>query len=372
MTTYDDCPRYARPVTLFDIALRCGVSKMTVSLALRGSDKLKPATIERIQQVAREMGYDPAFAHAGRILSSRRQHGKTVVHHVIALFSAMAPAYQSMFCAVLHGMQAVLAPQRMAVLTVANVGDTQPLPEAVIRGDLDGMVFFGPSSHNEAMLRRLRQLPALAKTPAVSLLHPLPECRHVPIDVHAASALRFEHLLQQGHRKFLKICDDASPCMPSQLQAVQQGCAAQGLDYAAHVHHLEWRAEHARSLASECADRCRQQAISAVLAPSDTIALQVLHALWLQGLRVPEDVNVIGFGEDGSPDANHEGSALTTVRLPWCEAGQRAAAMLLAQITGDHPVEDTTLSPALMVRDTSAPPPDTLHPGAHTATARLS
>jgi LacI family transcriptional regulator len=362
MSTFDDGQASPRAVTLFDIALRCGVSKMTVSLALRErSDKLKPDTIARIQQAAREMGYDPAHAHIARSLAARRI-GQTVSTKVIGFFSTLAPAYQPMFCAIVDGLQQVLSPQRVAVLTITDFAAEHGLPQAVARGDLDGVALFGPLEQSEATLAYLRQQPALARTPVVSLLHRLPGCRCVGIDAAQGSRLRFDHLVAQGHRRFLTILDAASPCMPHQLSAVQQGCDVHGFDYAAHVHCCEWRDDEARSLAHACARRCRQQQITAVLAPSDAVAQQMVQALWMEGLRVPDEVSVIGYGESDCPYPGHDSSVLTTVRLPWHEAGRTAAILLLSETNDADPGANVVLQPALIIRETSAPPPEAVMP----------
>ena len=95
--------------------------------------------------------------------------------------------------------------------------------------------------------------------------------------------------------------------------------------------------------------------MTAVRAANDTVALGICAALRDQGLRIPEDISVAGF--DDLPFSADASPALTTVRIPLHDAGARAGRLALGQET-PPPGGVATVRCELMVRDSTAPPPD--------------
>ena len=91
---------------------------------------------------------------------------------------------------------------------------------------------------------------------------------------------------------------------------------------------------------------------SAVFAGNDQMALGLMHACRELGVRVPEDVSVVGF--DDIPEAAHLAPPLTTVRQDFAELGRRAVAQLLGQLRGSTPSDDDGMAPELVVRASTA------------------
>jgi LacI family transcriptional regulator len=96
---------------------------------------------------------------------------------------------------------------------------------------------------------------------------------------------------------------------------------------------------------------------TAVFAASDSMAVAIVNALHRRGLRVPDDVSVVGANDDHY--AVHVEPPLTTVRLPVTTAGRRAAELILAAIGAPTPAEPVIemLASELIVRGSTAPPP---------------
>jgi LacI family transcriptional regulator len=97
---------------------------------------------------------------------------------------------------------------------------------------------------------------------------------------------------------------------------------------------------------------------TAILAANDQLAIGAIHAAWRRGLRVPDDLSVVGFGDIGV--AQYLAPSLTTVRQPLAEMGRRATERLIDLLDGRadaHGAEDLLLQPELVVRDSSASPP---------------
>jgi DNA-binding LacI/PurR family transcriptional regulator len=93
---------------------------------------------------------------------------------------------------------------------------------------------------------------------------------------------------------------------------------------------------------------------TAVFAANDQMALGLIHALHERGIRVPDDVSVVGF--DDVPDARHFLPPLTTVRQDFRALGSLSVATLLAELEGDDVLRRTLLEPELIVRESTAPP----------------
>jgi DNA-binding LacI/PurR family transcriptional regulator len=96
--------------------------------------------------------------------------------------------------------------------------------------------------------------------------------------------------------------------------------------------------------------------VTAVFAANDQMALGLLHAAADVGIRVPEELSVVGF--DDIPEARHFTPPLTTVRQDFAELGRRAIAVLLAELEpGAEPPPGTEVPTPLVVRASTAPPP---------------
>jgi len=96
--------------------------------------------------------------------------------------------------------------------------------------------------------------------------------------------------------------------------------------------------------------------VTAVFVANDTMALGVLKALHECGRRVPEDVSVVGF--DNIPEAAYFWPAITTVNQQFSELGRSAVGLTMRALEGEDAPAATLLRPDLVVRASSAPPPD--------------
>src|SRR5690606_39061788 len=93
---------------------------------------------------------------------------------------------------------------------------------------------------------------------------------------------------------------------------------------------------------------------TAIFAANDQMALGVIHGLSERGLRVPEDISVVGF--DDLPDARHFLPPLTTVRQDFAALGALALSSIIAAIDGDDIEQHEMIAPNLKVRASAAPP----------------
>ena len=352
-----------KPVTLQDIADRCGVSKVTVSRALRGqTQKVSAQVSARIALTAKTMGYDPAANHTARRLSLQKQ-GLRALNHLIAIFFPLDLFAHDYYVRILGGIIEVLQAEQFGLLmNYSNaVGSEEILLPLFARGDVDAVMVLANPKYFRATLEHLRSLAQFGARPIVSLITPNEGTATVVTDDRHGAYLAVRHLLALGHRHLLHFCDDLTG--PTHLQRYMgylQAYAEAGLDPERYLHVSAWEMGDQEREASR---RLLGQAlaaypmVTAMLARNDQAAIWIADFLAAQGLRVPEDFSVIGY-DDTDPllDARNE-NILTTVQLPLREVGCEAARLVIRQIHGRTTSDQVISLPvSLVTRGTTAPP----------------
>ncbi|HEX2951822.1 MAG TPA: LacI family DNA-binding transcriptional regulator [Armatimonadota bacterium] len=380
MTTEQSSQTHS-PVTLKDIAERCGVGVPTVSRALRDPNRFSKALTERIYAVAAELGYDPMRQDWARRMSLRR-HGKRVINHLIALAFPghfyNLPYYTGIF----QGIIDVLTPAGFNLLLL-NVDDIElyPLSPSISRGDVDGVIVHESLKRLPGVIGKLNAEPSLADRPILTLFIDWPECLSVQVDYKQGAYAAAKHLLQQGHRHLLVIADIdeamvhcSNDPFNHRLQGYRQAFQEQGLNPDEYLHYLPVNEElyhvviknppevnvhaipyHAHKQIDWLRSALQANPdITAILAINDLTATLLKEMLQLQGLRVPEDISLIGF-DDTVPFIDHVTGEnhLTTIQVPLHEVGMQAANLLLSHITNPKTPETSTVLPTVFrERDT--------------------
>ncbi len=324
-------------ITGADIAAAAGVSKQTVSRVLNGSPHVRTATRDRVLAAMRDLGYRPNAA--ARSLST----GRTGVLGVVAF--DMAGFGPATFVENI-GRAAHDAGYDTAVLPLRSV-DARSVAAAVDRmlGRLDGLITVAP---DDGPARALRALPP--DVPRVAMDDaPDPGCPVVGVDVADGAARATAHLLQLGHRTVVHLAGPRdSLASRARIDGWRRALAGAGAPVGEPIV-AGWDA------ASGYGARLPDGA-TAVFAANDHVALGLVRALHEQGRRVPEDVSVIGF--DDVPEAAYLGPPLTTVRPDFAGTARAAVAALIDRIAGIDPPPRTLTRPDLIVRASTAPPPD--------------
>lgn len=335
-------PRPKRPATIYDVAEHAGVSITTVSHVLNKPARVAPATLQRVLAVIDELGFTPKAMAVSR---ARKGVGRI---GVIAPFSA----YDSFRIRLLGVLEACAnLPLEVVVYDHESAAEaTSPLLGSLpTTGRLDGLLIMGVPLQ-DSMVARLqqRQLP----TVLVDSFHPgLPS---VNVDDTRGGRLIAEYLVAKGHRTFAYVSErQQSLGFVSQAQRRVSGFTAgitnAGIDPSA----LQ------RVIATHDVDGGRQAADEilrggtrpdAVVAHFDDIAAGLLLGFRSAGLRVPDDIAVVGY--DDGPLA--KALDLTTVHQPLLETGRAGAEFLLEAIaTGQPGAQQLVLSPELVVRGTA-------------------
>jgi DNA-binding LacI/PurR family transcriptional regulator len=336
-----------KAVTIRDVARRAGVSVATASRALNGSQVVNAQTRERVLSVMEELRFTPS--PAARHLSL----GRTLTVGVVVSFLTRPQAAER-----LRGVDVVLTDSEFD-LVIYNVESVQKrdhyLGTLAHSRRTDGLLVLSLPPPTDAVLALSRGLvPVVFIDVHSSAIAGLP---HVVGDDVAGGALAARHLVALGHTAIGFIGDAvADPFGFTSSRDRQEGLvtelAAAGIsippEWIGHGAHGRYEA---RELALRMLTGSRRP--SAILAASDTQALGVIAAASEAGLRVPDDLSVIGY--DDIEAADYVG--LTTIRQQLFESGRRGAEILLAEIDqrSDHaPVAHMT--PELVVRATTATP----------------
>ena len=329
-----------RPVTLEMVAQRVGLTKGTCSAVLNrsaASRSVPPHTQERILAAARELNYRPSF-HA-RNLGTKRTYMIGVVTQEIGDFYGSP---------IISGIERYLRQKGYFFLTVAHRHDPKLLEkysQLLLDRGVEGFITV------DTIMDRPLPLP----TVAIPGHRRLKDVTNIMLDHRKGARLALRHLVELGHRQiaFMKgasvspdsrdrwngICKVASELgvrMPASLVVqLESDDATPQLGY-----------PFAKKLLA------RERPFTALFAYNDISAIGSILALQEAGLRVPEDVSVVGF--DDIRIAVHNNPRLTTVRQPLEKMGEIAARTLLQRIEGHEDwIPEIVIEPELVVRDST-------------------
>jgi len=339
-------------VTLKTIAEAVGVSRTTVSNAYNRPDQLAPELRERILGTARRLGYSGPDPAARRLRSGRRDAvGLLLTEGLSYAFTDPAAVM------LLQGIARATEDAGLALLVVPERGSG--VQDAVVDAFC---VYSMEAGHPNVAAAHERGLPLVVVDEPR-----LPGHAYVGIEDRRGARLAAEHLLELGHRSFAMLTERtqldgyAGPLTPEReaaassmlyverLGGYRDALEAAGVDWAA-VPRFELPANvPERGLEGGRMALASGRRPTAVIAATDQLALGVIEAAREAGLRVPEDLSVVGF--DDIPGAAWSQPGLTTVRQPLFDKGE-IAGRLLTEGAGDREV---ILPIELIVRGSTAP-----------------
>ena len=346
--------------TLKDVACVAGVSVSTASRALHlkpGTSPVSIATQSRVRKVALELGY-----RANRLARSLSRNHTETIGVVLPLDpESLAKAYNSL---ILAGVAQVASLHGFALaLYNADPASRRNYARTMRDGRVDGGIVIESTIMTH---EQVTQLEEETDFPIIVVGHRL-EGTSVPFvaaDDRGASAELTRFLLGLGHRRIVHIHFPFGHPATQRCLGFLDAMGAAGLsnepsivvedrqgDDPSHVDHSDL----VRSLFA------RRSPPTAVYAWNDTVAASVIQSAVRMGMRVPEDLSVVGFND--FTIARLTNPPLTTVREPLVEMGRRATELLIERIErarrGDpelQPVQHV-LPTEIVLRESTAPPP---------------
>ncbi len=294
-------PGVAEPTgvpTMFDVARRAGVSHQTVSRVLNDLTGVAASTKLRVEQAIAELSYTPS--PAARAMAKRRSGS-------IGLIQAGRPDYGPSNAALGFNEAAHEAGFTVSQASMRSL-DREVLRQAVHRLVLqrvEAVVLISGEREGVAILADID-----AGVPLVAVAsEPMPGLHRVAIDQYAGARLATEHLIGLGHREIRHV---AGPADSMDAAERRRGWADAMREHGLEVHEPivgDWLAASGDEAGRATLD---DGIATAVFVGNDQMSLGVLHAAHEAGVRVPDELSVIGF--DDIPEAAYFAPALTTIR----------------------------------------------------------
>ena len=304
-----------------DVARAAGVSAITVSRALNAPDKLAPATLRAVRDAIDRLGYVPNLT-AGSLASNRSRIVAVIVPTIA----------NSIFAETVGGLAKALAHHGYQLLlgqTGYRLEEEASLVDAFLGRRVDGLVLTGVA-HARGVRGRLRR----AGVPVVETwdLTARPIDMAVGFGNDEAGRAAARYLIAKGRRSlaFIGGPDDRSAKRLAGFRDTARECGT-GEVLVATLPPSASPGEGAEALAG-LLGRGRPDA---VFCSNDTIAAGVLFECARRRIAVPRDLAVMGFAD--LPIAAAIEPTLTSIQVRATEMGSRAAAMLLARLTGEAP-----------------------------------
>jgi len=333
-------------ISIKDVALRASVSHSTVSRALSNSALVKTETRDRIQRLAREMGYSPD-AQARSLVQGRTQTIGVVVTTITDPFIAeLVQAIES--AAYLHGYTVILA-------SSSAEPDRELAAVEMLRSKrVDGVIV--TSSRVGTLYQE--HLNRLAAPVVLVNSHSQLGGRYtfaIGVDNWHGACRATEHLISLGHRRVAYISGPADHHDDvDRMGGYQDALGQAGIELAPElVVAGTGRADGGEAAVPKM--MALAQPPSAVLCYNDMTAIGLLRAARRGGLSIPDDLAVVGF--DDIPLASYVRPALTTIRQPTAQMGAQALQMVLDLLPDGEPgqraVSDVVVQGELVVRESS-------------------
>lgn len=326
--------------TMEDVAARAGVSRALVSLVMNNSPKVSDTRRSAVLRAADELGYQPHVM--ARSLASRTS----------TVLGVMVNDLRNAFFAdVVEGLDA--AAQAAGFDLILNTGGRSPARESnALRSLLSfrpaGIILLSPVVPASAIEAAAEQCPVVL----VSRTSRAPKVDTVNDDGEAGSALAVDHLVSLGHQRIAHLDGGGAAGAASRRRGFQAAMRRHGLEP------IVVRSEHTDTAGEKAVRELldtypRAELPTALVSGNDFNAVGAISALEEAGLRVPEDVSVVGYDNTSLAALRH--LSLTTVDQPRTEMGRLAFEALAERVRGERsePVRHL-LHPSLVVRSTTA------------------
>ncbi len=332
-------------VSIKDIAKAAGVSHTTVSRALRDDPRISEQTRNLVHRLATEMGYSPSAIARGLAT------GKTnTVGMVVTTISDpfVAPIVQGTERKAMEAGYSLLLSQSGAdperELAAVRLLRERRVDGVIVTASRVGELY-------TPLLSDLRvPIVLINNQKGGEYLH------SIYVNDFAGARMAVEHLIGLGHRDIAYVaCPERERSNRNRMSGYRAALESSGLPLNEElIVQLSGKADMDRGAAVAEKFLSLDERPTALFCYNDVTAIGALQALHEGGVRVPEDISIVGF--DDVPISSVVCPALTTVAQPKEEMGVKAMEMLLALIEGEER-ENIVVQPKLVIRESTAPPP---------------
>lgn len=336
-----------RPVTMHDVALRVGVSKQTVSAVINGKPGITPETTSRVRSVIEELGYYPN--QSARSLVTGRTNTIALFIIDVSLLNLGKMASVADDYASTHHYNLIIYNTR------SNNDRELAYINAALRRSVDGILFMSANDLSvgpQMLLDAKVPIVAIARRPR-TYTGPF-----VALDYVHAGNLAADYLLELGHRQLAHIAGPADIHTSNDRMRGFQETLSRRKTGVLVGHEVADGWEPASGYKAMKSLITRNTGLTAVFAAGDGLALGAMRAVAEAGLRVPEDISVVG-GDNNDQDT-YLNPPLTTIDMDLPQTAEIAMQMLLKIIEG-QPLKESEqhilLEPKIVIRQSAANPP---------------
>lgn len=327
---------------LTDVAEAAGVSLASASRAITGGSGISPKVAAHVRRVAQDLGYEPNM-HARGLAGGLVPTIGLVVHEI------GDPYFADIASGVIRSASVETRSVQIAQAERTPASEVEQV-RSLLRQRIGSIIIAGSGYADSALERPMAQaltdFTLAGGRAAVIGRHHLPVDAVLP-DNHGAGVSVGRHLAELGHRRIGVVAGpyDLST-VADRVAGLREGTKSSGVDLTVVSH--EFTREGGIAGAVELIDRD----VTAIIGLNDAMAIGILSELRRQGIRVPEDLSVVGF--DDVAVAADVAPALTTARIPMFEMGQHAVSLILRPASDEPRTIATTHE--LIVRRSSGPP----------------
>ena len=321
-----------------DVARLAGVSHQTVSRVLNDHPRVAPTTRRRVLAAIDELGYRRNTA--ARALVTRRSERLGVVSFDTTLYGPASTLFSV-------EQAARKAGYFVSVVSLKEI-DASSIDEAIghlLDQAVDGIMVIVPRRESADALARVH-----TPVPIVAVEGAPPDFPCVSVDQFAGAALATEHLLELGHDTVWHVSGPKGWLEAEAREAGWRDALERAGRTAPPTLAGDWSPQSGYDAGRMLA---RTRDLKAVFVANDQMTLGLLHAFREHGLRVPEDVALVGY--DDIPEAAFFAPPLTTVRQDFGAVGAAGIEMLLTMLDAEPPSEPprVVIPPSLVVRASS-------------------
>ncbi len=326
--------------TMADVGKLAGVSHQTVSRVLNEPHRVSEETQARVRAAIEQLRYHPSTV--ARALATRRTKTIGLISTGLALHS-----HSKRMIAFNEAARAAGYQVSMASLALADEESMRDALDVLLGQSVEGIVLIAADEQALDIMKGID-----LDVPLVTAESSGRSGRHnVAFDQFGGADLAVEHLAGLGHRRIAHLAGPSwSLDAAGRLEGWRHGLRTRGLPVSEPLVG-DWTPESGYELGARVA---ADREVTAVFAASDQMSLGLIHALSDRGVRVPQDVSVVGF--DDIPGAAHFLPPLTTVRQDFVELGRQIMATMLTLIEGAEVPQPVYTAPELVVRESTAPP----------------
>lgn len=332
-----------RPPSMADVAVMAGVSHQTVSRVLNDHPNVRARTREQVMDAIRQLGYRRNRAARELATASSSTIG------ILTIGSEFFGPQSTVL-----GVEAAARAEGYFVTVTAmedyDVHSSAKALSHLIDQGVDGVVVVAPFNEiTDALDAAALKIPVVVVAARTDVPADDP-AHYVYVDQRAGAHQAVNHLLELGHRKIAHVSGptgwfDAAERKVGWLEAM-----AHFDDSPLEVPGGSWMSPGGYEAGKRLVEHVRSGEVTAVFAANDYLAIGLMRAFWEAGLKIPQDVSVIGF--DDLQVAEYLIPTLSTVRQPFQEIGRTALAELLEGKPG-HTLPKVIV-PVLVVRDSTA------------------